>query len=1071
MPFESAALVRFRRFAGVLLPLALWAPTGQARGQAARPEPTSPASRPSEVPASALQALSWRSLGPYRGGRSVAIAGDPQNRLIFYLGSTGGGVWKTENGGYTWRNVSDGYFGSGSIGAIAVSQSNPEVVYVGTGEACIRGNISHGDGVYRSGDGGKSWTRVGLEATRQIGRIRVHPGDPDVVYVAALGHAWGPNPERGVFRSADGGRTWEKVLFPNERTGAIDLAMDPRDPQVLYAATWEARRYPWGLRAAGPSSGLHKSTDGGRTWTELTRNRGLPEGTNRGRIGIAVSPANAARLWAIIEAERDRSGVYRSDDAGVTWQLTSQRAELLQRPWYYHHIVADPKDPETVYVLNTSLWKSTDGGRTYIRLPAPHGDIHDLWIDPRDPSRMAESNDGGGTVSFDGGKTWSSIYNQPTAQFYHVTTDNQFPYRVYGNQQDNSTLSVPSRSDFGEIGEQEWYTIGGSEDGYTAVRPDDPNIVYSGDHYYLTRYDHRTRQVSDISPWPEMYWGWGGRDLKYRFQWVYPVILSPHDPNVLYVTSQFVHKSTNEGRSWEIVSPDLTRADPKTLEPTPGWGDPEDTGPSWGPIKRDNTGIEWYATVFAFDESPAQPGVLWAGSDDGLIHVSRDGGKRWESVTPKDLPEFTMISIIEPSPHDAAAAYVAATRYKLDDLTPYLYKTSDYGRTWNKITNGIRENDFTRVIREDPQRRGLLYAGTETGAYVSIDDGGRWQPLQLNLPLVPIHDMEVKGNELAIATHGRSFWILDGLHVLRQLTGEVLASTVHLFQPEPVVRFREGSVGAVARPGGTEAGSTAVGTNPPNGVVIYYYLGQPPAGEVTLTITDATGEVVRRFARTSSGAPEIAAQVGLNRFVWENMRYPGPLALEGAIFRRHNPRGPLLPPGSYRVTLAIGGASQARDFEVGKDPRIDMTPAQYAELHRFLLAVRDKITETHQVVLRIRGLRSDVEAAVRNAEAAGRGRDASRAAEAITRELYRIEEQLIQFRAKATQDLINYPTRLNDKLSTLFGLTELSDAPPTAQAHELFRDLSARVDAQVARLQKLVDTELAQFRRRFAARG
>ncbi|MBI4541171.1 MAG: glycosyl hydrolase, partial [Gemmatimonadetes bacterium] len=619
----------------------------------------------SEVPVSALKALHWRSIGPFRGGRAVAVAGHPTDRLVFYQGSTGGGVWKTVDGGYRWTNVTDGYVGTGSVGAIAVAESNPDIVYVGMGETCLRGNLSHGDGVYRSPDGGRTWTRLGLEETRHIGRIRVHPRSPDVVYVAALGHAWGPNPERGVYRSRDGGKTWDKVLFVNDETGAVDLVIHPADPRTLYATTWQARRYPWGQRMAGPGSGIYKSTDGGDTWREITRNPGLPTGTNRGRIGIALSPARPERVWVVMSAEGEQSGVYRSDDGGITWRLTSDRFELTERPFYYNHIVADPRDPETVYVLATQLWKSSDGGASYQTVATPHGDNHDLWIDPRDPLRIAEANDGGATVSFDGGKSWSTLLNQPTAQLYHVAADNGFPYRVYANQQDNTTISVPSRSDYGGIGASEWYTVGGHEDGYTVVRPDDPNIVYSGDHYWLTRYDHRTHQVKYISPWNEIYWGWGARDLKYRFQWVFPVVVSPHRPNVLYATSQYVHRSGDEGDSWEIISPDLTRADPKTLEPTPSWGESEDTGPYWGPLRRENTGIEWYATIFAFAESPVRADVLWAGSDDGLIHVSRDGGKHWENVTPPELGEFALVSIVEASPHDAASAYVAATRYKL----------------------------------------------------------------------------------------------------------------------------------------------------------------------------------------------------------------------------------------------------------------------------------------------------------------------------------------------------------------------------------------------------------------------
>ena len=827
---RHGGVAHFTIVCGVLLTLAL-------PGPAAAQEATGVAALP-------LEDMEFRLIGPFRGGRSVAAVGHPTDRLTFYFGSTGGGVWKTIDAGHNWINVSDGFFKTGSVGAVAIATSSPETVYVGMGEHAIRGNTSHGDGVYRSDDGGETWRHLGLEQTRQISNVIVHPEDPDLVYVAALGHAWGPNEERGIYRSRDGGESWEKVLYLNEDVGAGDLEMDPSDPNVLYAGMWQARRFAWGLRAAGPGTGLYKSTDGGDTWRNLTNNPGLPTGENRGRIGVTVSGADPNRVWTIIEAEDDQTGVFRSDDAGASWELVSQRAELLQRPWYYHRIHAHPTDPERVYVQNTRLWHSTDGGQNYEMIPIPHGDSHDLWIDPDDPERMIEANDGGGNTTFNGGKSWSTIFNQPTAQFYHVTVDNRFPYRVYGNQQDNSTLSIPSRSDYGAIDETELYTIGGSEDGYTAVHPEDPDIVYSGDHHWLTRYDHRTKQVKYISPWNEIWWGWGAADHKYRFQWVFPVMLSPHDPEALYATSQVVHRSLDRGDSWEVISPDLTRADPSTLERTPGIADNPDTGPYWGPIKRDNTGIEWYATIFAFAESPLEKGLFWAGSDDGMVHVSRDGAETWQDVTPEGFPDFTLVSIIEPSSHDPGTAYIAANRYKLDDLTPYLFKTSDYGENWTRITAGIGEEDFARVIREDPTRPGLLYAGTETGLYLSFDDGENWRRWVSNFPVVPVRDMVVKNDDLVIGTHGRSFWIFDDLAVIRQASADVFASSAHLFEPEDPVRFREG----ISRsPLGGQSPPGAQGENPPAGAVVWYYL-EEPGQTVTLTFRDASGAEVATFS-------------------------------------------------------------------------------------------------------------------------------------------------------------------------------------------------------------------------------
>jgi photosystem II stability/assembly factor-like uncharacterized protein len=899
---------------------------------------------------------------------------------------------------------------------------------------------------------------MGLADTRQISNIIVHPTDPDLVYVAALGHAWGANEERGIFRSRNGGTTWEKVLYMNEDVGAGDLEMDPSDPNILYAGMWQARRYAWGLRGAGPGTGLYKSTDGGDTWRTLTNNPGLPTGENRGRIGVAVSGANPNRVWTIIEAEDDQTGVFRSDDAGATWELVSQRAELLQRPWYYHRIHAHPTDPDRVYVQNTRLWHSTDGGRNYEQIPIPHGDSHDLWIDPTDPERMIEANDGGGNTTFNGGKSWSSIYNQPTAQFYHVTVDNRFPYRVYGNQQDNSTISIPSRSDTGQIDETELFTIGGGEDGYTAVHPEDPNIIYSGDHHWLTRYDHRTRQVKFISPWNEIWWGWGAADHKYRFQWVFPVVISPHDPEALYATSQVVHRSLDRGDSWEVISPDLTRADPSTLETTPGIDDDPDTGPYWGPIKRDNTGIEWYATIFAFAESPLEEGVFWAGSDDGMVHVSRDGAESWQDVTPEGFPEFTLVSIIEPSSHDPGTAYLAANRYKLDDLTPYLFKTTDYGASWTLITDGIEANDYTRVIREDPTRPGLLYAGTETGLYLSFDDGSSWRRWASNFPVVPVRDMVVKDDDLVIGTHGRSFWIFDDLAVIRQANAEAFASSAHLFVPEDPVRFREGVVGSPLR-GQSPPGAS--GENPPAGAVIWYHL-KNPGQTVTLTFRDESGTEVATFSSEEDpdrvGTPRnpvpdpISAEVGLNQFVWD-LRYPGPLQIPGAIYRRYDPIGPIAPPGQYEVEMRAGGVRSTQTFEVLPDPRLDTTQEEFDELNEFLLAVRDEITSTHETVFQIRDLRDRIEVRIDDDSL---DESVRRDGERLVRELLIIEEQLIQFRAKATQDLINYPVRLNDKLSTLFTLVETSDSPPAAQDYELFDDLQERIQAVVVRLDDLV---------------
>ncbi|WP_419934593.1 WD40/YVTN/BNR-like repeat-containing protein [Candidatus Palauibacter sp.] len=1014
-----------------------------------------------------LDLFEWRSIGPTRGGRVLGVAGHPTDDLVFYQGSAGGGVWKTEDGGANWRNVSDGFFGTGSVGAVEVSRSSPEVVYVGMGETCIRGNASHGDGVYRSDDGGATWRHLGLAETLQIARVRVHPRDPDIAWVAALGDAWGPSEARGVYRTRDGGATWEKVLYRDENSGAIDLVLDPANPDILYASLLELRRFPWGFRSAGPGTGLFKSTDGGDTWTELTDNPGLPSGL-KGRIGITVSPRNSQRLWAIIDAARGVKGIFRSDDAGETWTRVNEDANLLQRPWYYHHIVADAGDENAVFVLNVFLWKSTDGGETFSRVFTPHPDHHDLWIDPHNPRRMINGSDGGGAVSFDGGLSWSSLLNQATAQLYHVVADHQTPYRLYASQQDNTSISVASRSDFGRISIEDWYTVGGGEDGYVAVNIEDPNIVYAGDHHWVYRYDHRNRQVRDISPNPETHYGWGSADINYRFWWTYPVMTSPHDPNVLYVTSQHVHRTRDEGHSWEIISPDLTRADPRTLEPTPVHED-EETGEYWGPITREAYGPEWYATIFAFAESPVQPGLLWAGSDDGYIHVSRDGGANWEDVTIPDLPEFALISILEPSPHDPATAYVAATRYKLSDHTPYLYRTTDYGETWTRITAGIPDDDFTRVIRADPGRAGFLYAGTERGVYVSFDAGERWQPLSLNLPVVPIHDLVLRDGDLAAATHGRSFWVLDNVALLHQFTPGEAAGEARLFRPRETTRFNPGAspaalFSAMGRPG---AGDPA-GANPPDGVVIPYYLPEAAPAGVTLRVLE-DGALIREFSSASapeSGGPNffgqsaggggLSAEAGAHTFAWD-LRVEPAQVLDDAVFQG-SATGPRVPPGDYTVELAIGDLMLSQPFSIVRDPRVDVTDGELREQFEFLLEARDRLTETMELVGRIRDMRGRAEQAVER----GGGGDRLRAALAeLNDELYPVEERLVQYRARAGQDLIANPTGIDSKLARLMGFASMGDGPPTQGQLDLLARLVEGIEARATAIDEIERTSYA----------
>lgn len=1039
-----------------------------------------------EVAPSLLASLEWRAIGPFRGGRAVAVAGDPVHPQVFYFGSTGGGVWKTTDGGLYWENISDGFFKRASVGAIAVASSDPNVIYVGMGETTIRGNVSHGDGVYRSTDGGQTWTHLGLEDTRQIGKIRIHPHNPDLLYIAALGHAHGPNSERGIFRSHDGGQTWQNILFLNEEVGSHDIAMDPHNPRILYAALWRAQRLPHTLNSGGDGCGIYKSTDGGDTWTDISHHKGLPTGM-LGKIGLAVSGAKKDRIWAIVEAED--GAVFRSDDAGNTWERLSDEKGLRKRPWYYQHIYADPQDAETLWILNEHCYKSIDGGQTFAQVSVPHGDYHDLWIDPRDPQRMVCGHDGGACVTFNGAESWSSIYNQPTAEFYHVTTDNQVPYRVYGSQQDNTTITLPSRSAPGAITTADYYEIGGCESGYIAVHPDDPNIVYAGCYQgYITRYDHRTKQARDITVWPEASSGWPAQDLKYRFQWTFPIVLSPHDPNVLFATGNHVFRSTDEGASWEEISPDLTRNDTSRL------------GPSGGPITKDLVGTEYYGTIFAFAESPLKQDLFWAGSDDGLLHISQDGGQHWLNITPDALPEWALVSIIEPSPHDAASAYLAATRYKLDDFQPYLYKTNDYGKTWTKITNGIPHNDFTRVIREDPARRGLLYAGTETGLYVSFDDGEHWQSLRLNMPAVPIHDLVIKDDDLVVATHGRSFWILDDVSPLRQMSDEIREARIHLFQPRPTTRFLTapsydrpptpgknftylGPFQVVYRQQEIATGEKVrkyldAGPNPPDGVIIHYYLQEQPQSEITLTFLNASGEVIKAFSsekkkeqpdsESKKGKekerqePRVPKAPGANRFVW-NLRYPYPTRIEGDQGSEEIMKGPLVPPGSYQVQLKVEDRVYTQAFEILKDPRTSASQADLQQQFDLLQAIRAKISEVHATVNTVRSLRRQAD----EWEQRTRGQDIheplTTLGKALKDRLALIEEGLIQTKAKDQMDTMSEPMRLSARLAALSGTVASADAPPTRQARVLFDDLSARIATLTGQFREIIDTDVAAF--------
>ncbi len=1010
--------------------------------------------------ANPLTGLRWRNIGPFRGGRSVAVAGSASQPNVYYFGSVGGGVYKTTDGGENWIPVSDGQpFGTGTVGAITVSESDPNVVYVGMGESCIRGNFSHGDGVYKSVDAGKTWKRVGLEDSRIVGRIKVHPKNPDVVYVAAMGHAAGANEQRGVFRSKDGGKNWERVLFKSNKAGAVDLSMDPSNPNVLFASIWEAKRTPYSLESGGPDSGLWKTTDGGDTWTDISRNTGMPKGT-LGRIGVVVSPANSDRVYAIVEAEE--GGVFRSDNAGATWTRVSADRNLRQRAWYYTHIYADPKNADTMYVLNVGFHKSIDGGRTYTTLNPPHGDNHDLWIAPNDPNRMIEANDGGANVSFNGGVSWSA-QDQATGQFYRVALDNEFPYRIYGAQQDNSTVRILSRTTGGGITEKDWDVTAGSESGWVQPSPKDPNVVFGGNYGgLLERQDHRTGQQRDVNVWPDNPMGWGVEGMKYRFQWNFPILFSPNDPNVLYTGGSHVFKTLNEGQTWTAISGDLTR------------NDKSKQGPSGGPITKDNTSVEYYCTIFTMAESPVAKGVMWVGSDDGLVHVTRDSHAAkptWENVTKgaAGLPEWAQINSIEASPHDAGTAYFAATLYKADDFHPYLYKTSDYGKTWKKITNGIPDNAFTRVIREDPNRRGLLYAGTETGIYVSFNDGENWQSLQLNLPIVPITDIAIhkRDKDLVVATQGRAFWIIDDLPLLHQWKDTVASADVHLFKPEEAYRMPGGGFRIPA--------GASLGENPPSGVSVWFSLKDKPKGDVQIEILDAAGKLVKKFSSRAPEAPagggggrfgggpaRVPAEKGLNRFSWD-LRYTEATTFPGMILWAGNTAGPRAVPGNYQVKLTVDGKTLTDTFELRKDPRVSTTQEEFQKQFDLLTKIRDKFSETSEAIISIRDVRRQVNEYAARVKDQPTGKAIVDAAKDLSAKLTAIEEELYQTKNQSSQDPLNYPIRLNNKLAALAGSVAGPDAAPTDQAYQVFDDLNARTNAQLEKLKQVMATDVPAF--------
>lgn len=1037
-----------------------------------------PAAHPADVNSEFLQGLSWRSIGPPRGGRVPAVAGDPGNPLVFYMGTEGGGVWKTYDAGRYWQNVSDRYFKTASIGAMAVAPSDPNVIYVGTGETSQHVDIQAGDGVYKSTDGGTSWVNVGLGAARHIARIIVSPRDPNLVYVAAFGHEFSSNPERGVYRSQDGGRTWQKILYVSDRAGAVDLSMDPSNPKVIYAAIWQFVRKPWSETSGGPGSGLYKTTDGGDHWTNISHNPGLPAGI-LGKIGVSISDSRPSRVYAVVEAKH--GGLFRSDDSGATWQLMNAGRSFLYMAFWYMHVIADPQDPDTVYVPQVTMWKSTDGGRTLNAVRYEHGDNHALWIDPANNRRMIEGNDGGAIVTLNGGDSWSTEMNQPTEEIFKMAVDDQYPYRVYGTPMDNDAVSCPSETMGPAIEWKDCYTVGSAESGFIAPQAGHPDIVVAGavgssegGGGNLYQYNVRTGQQRMITVWPEDQYQSPEIDVKYRFYFTFPVLFSPHDPNTLYAAAQYVFRSTDLGASWQVISPDLTNDDKSRMMHLDG------------PISSQKLSSQYISTIYSLAESPIEAGELWAGSDDGSVHYSPDAGKTWLDRSPKDLPRWTGIYSIEASSRDPGTVYIAPNRHELSDHTPYLEMTTDYGRTWHRIDSGIPDGDYAWVIREDPVRRGLLYAGTEGGIFISFDDGAKWQSLRRNMPVVAVRDMKVKNDDLIAATHGRAFWILDGLHVLRQITPEVTESAVHLFTVPLTYRLM-GSGFDFSRLGAHEEhgpafvrilddgialhetrqadGSVAAtylnaGSNPPKGVVVTYYLRQKPSGPVTLAFIDSRGKMIRQFSAESSdgSAPRIPTKPGTNQFVWD-LTYPNARQLPQGVYaeeERGDARAAVAVPGTYEVRLSVGGQNYEQSFTIQEDPRVDVTQQDLQAQFDLMMKIDAEIDKVTDTVHQIQKARDQVAAVKKQAQ--GR-RAVQAAADRLDAALDSVESDLVRMIDPA-HPMYMPPKTVNIRLQELTTVVESADAAPTKQSYEVFNFLSSQTTAAMRRLKPLLDEQL-----------
>ncbi|KGL59830.1 glycosyl hydrolase [Polaribacter sp. Hel1_33_49] len=988
-----------------------------------------------------FSAVKWRNIGPFRGGRSAAVTGVSGKANLFYMGSTGGGVWKTTDAGNTWQNISDGFFG-GSVGAIAVSESDNNVMYAGMGEKTVRGNVSSGDGIWKTENAGKTWKHVGLKNSRHIPRMRIHPKNADIVFAGVMGDLYKPTQERGVYKSADGGENWKRVLFSDENSGVVDLIIDPNNARILYATTWDVRRTPYSLSSGGKGSALWKSVDQGETWTNISTNKGLPSGI-WGIAGVTVSPINSDIVWALIENEK--GGIYKSTDAGKTFKLINSERKLRQRAWYYTRIYADTQDENILYVLNVRYHKSTDGGKTYKTYNAPHGDHHDLWIAPEDNQRMIIGDDGGAQISFDAGDNWSTYMNQPTSQFYRVTTDNHFPYRILAAQQDNSTVRISHRTSGRFITESDWTSTAGGESAHIAVDPLNDDIVYGGSYGgLLTRKNHKTNETRAINVWPDDPMGHGAEDFKYRFQWNFPIFFSPNNEKKLYAASNHLHVTENEGQSWKIISPDLTRNDPKTLKS------------SGGPITQDNTGVEYYGTIFAATESTFEPGLIWTGSDDGLVHISKNNGETWNNVTPKKMPEWMMINCIEIDPFTKGGAYIVGTKYKSGDYKPYIYKTENYGKSWKLIVEGISDEDFTRALRADPKRKGLLYAGTERGMYISFDDGKNWQSFKQNLPIVPITDLTIKDDNLIAATQGRSLWIIDDLTPLHQLNESTLKKEIVLYKPKNAYNLS----------GGNGRTSRTAGTNHSGGVSVNYYIKKVAEKDVvSISFFDSNDHLIKKYTTKpdkEKKEEKLKVADGNNIFNW-NMMHSGAESVKGMILWWASLSGPMALPGNYKVELAVNETKQTQRFNIIRNPASEATERDMKTQFDFINEINTKMTEIHKALKNVQKVRGQVGLLKKSIKDKETHKALLEYADTLVKDMTTIEETLYQTKSKSGQDPLNFPIRLNNKLAHLNSLTRIGNYAPTQQAFDFKNDIVKDIDIELKKLYSLFDARLKEL--------